>query len=113
MVLAVVGSLLIGLSLSLLWWARRMQARSRSRRLTAAAATAGLVLGLLAVGVYVWATTATDSSQFARALLWGDSEFGDQDRFPSRSMAASADPISFRPVADSPVDAYAPGGSGN
>ncbi len=113
MVLAVVGSLLIGIALPLLWWVRRMRTRSKSRRLTVAAATVGLVIGLVGIGVYLWAATATDTSQFARALLWGDSEFGDQDRFPSRSMAASADPISFQPVADSPVDAYAPDGSGN
>ncbi len=64
------------------------------------------MVGLIAVGVYVWALTATDTSQFARALVWGESSFGDQDRFPTRAMAASTEPVTFRPASDSPVAAY-------
>ncbi len=65
-----------------------------------------LVAGLAVVAVYAWASTATDTSQFARTLVWGDSRFGDQDRFPSRTMAASADPVMFDTVSESPVPAF-------
>ena len=52
---------------------------------------AGGVLGLLiaaALGVYVWAWSSTDESTFARALIWRESDVGDQDRFPARRIPA-------------------------
>jgi CubicO group peptidase (beta-lactamase class C family) len=59
-----------------------------------------------AAGTYAWAVTATGSSQFARALVWGESRFGDQDRFPSRTIAAATEPVRFTPVSDSPVSTF-------
>jgi CubicO group peptidase (beta-lactamase class C family) len=55
---------------------------------------AGGVLGVLlavVLGVYVWAWSATDDSTFARALLWRESDVGDQHRFPARRIPAGAD----------------------
>lgn len=67
----------------------------------------GLVaVGLLVGGVYLWALTATDDSQLARAIVWGDSTFGDQERFPSRTMTAAVEPVMFLPATGSPVTGY-------
>ena len=55
-----------------------------------------VVGGLLAVlvaamlGVYAWAWSSTDDSTFARALVWRESDVGDQHRFPARSIPAGA-----------------------
>jgi CubicO group peptidase (beta-lactamase class C family) len=53
---------------------------------------AGGVLALLiaVVGVYGWALTATDESTIARALIWRESDVGDQQRFPARRIPAGA-----------------------
>jgi CubicO group peptidase (beta-lactamase class C family) len=54
---------------------------------------AGGVLALLLVGVlglYGWAWSSTDESTFARALIWRESDVGDQDRFPARRIPAGA-----------------------
>jgi CubicO group peptidase (beta-lactamase class C family) len=54
---------------------------------------AGGVLALLAaavVGVYVWAWFSTDDSTLARAMIWRESDVGDQHRFPDRRIAAGA-----------------------
>jgi len=53
--------------------------------------TAGvLALPLAAfLGVYVWASTSTDESTFARALVWRESDVGDQERFPARRIPAA------------------------
>jgi CubicO group peptidase (beta-lactamase class C family) len=54
---------------------------------------AGGVVGLLfmaALGVYVWAWLSTDESTFARALVWRESDVGDQHRFPARRIPAGA-----------------------
>jgi CubicO group peptidase (beta-lactamase class C family) len=49
----------------------------------------GGVLALLiaaGAGVYVWALLSTDESTIARALIWRDSDVGDQHRFPARQV---------------------------
>jgi CubicO group peptidase (beta-lactamase class C family) len=54
---------------------------------------AGGVLALLVaavVGVYGWAWSSTDESTIARALIWRESDVGDQDRFPARRIPAGA-----------------------
>jgi CubicO group peptidase (beta-lactamase class C family) len=54
-----------------------------------------LFLIVIAMGVYIWARSATDTNLIARGIMWGDSDFGDIYRFPSREMRASTDPIEF------------------
>jgi CubicO group peptidase (beta-lactamase class C family) len=54
---------------------------------------AGGVLALLiaaALGFYVWALSSTDDSTLARALIWRESDVGDQHRFPARRIRAGA-----------------------
>jgi CubicO group peptidase (beta-lactamase class C family) len=54
---------------------------------------AGGVFGLLiaaVLGVYGWAWSSTDESTIARALIWGESDVGDQHRFPARRIPADA-----------------------
>ncbi|MDH5293329.1 MAG: serine hydrolase [Acidimicrobiia bacterium] len=106
MPLFVVGILAVVAAAPLLWWARREHRPVRSGRVAIIVGTGLLVVGMAAVGTAAWALTATDTSQFARTLVWGDSRFGDQDRFPSREMAASAEPVTFEVAADSPVSGY-------
>jgi CubicO group peptidase (beta-lactamase class C family) len=53
------------------------------------------VLGVLlaaVLGVYGWAWSATDTSTFARALIWRESDVGDQHRFPARRIRTGAQP---------------------
>ena len=42
------------------------------------------------LGVYAWAWSSTDESTIARALIWRESDVGDQDRFPARRIPAGA-----------------------
>jgi CubicO group peptidase (beta-lactamase class C family) len=52
---------------------------------------AGGVLALLiaaALGVYAWAWSSTDESTIARAMIWRESDVGDQHRFPARRIPA-------------------------
>ena len=54
---------------------------------------AGGVLALLIVavlGVYAWAWSSTDESTLARAMIWRESDVGDQHRFPARRIPAGA-----------------------
>ncbi len=54
---------------------------------------AGGVVGLLiaaVLGVYGWALLSTDESTIARALVWRESDVGDQHRFPARQIPAGA-----------------------
>ncbi len=56
---------------------------------------AGGLLALLiaaVLGVYVWAWRSTDDSTIARALIWRESDVGDQQRFPARRIPAGGDP---------------------
>ncbi|MFC2106131.1 serine hydrolase domain-containing protein [Candidatus Bipolaricaulota bacterium] len=80
-----------------------------------------LALALLAAlafgGLFLWAPTATDTSQLARGLWWGGSDVDDWTRFPPRPVSASPEPVSFpnaRPdwlaelrVDDTPFEIYA------
>ena len=43
-----------------------------------------------ALGVYAWAWSSTDDSTIARALIWRESDVGDQHRFPARRIPAGA-----------------------
>ena len=53
-----------------------------------AASSAVLIAAVL--GVYGWAWSSTDESTFARALIWRESDVGDQHRFPARRIPAGA-----------------------
>lgn len=104
-VLLVVGVIVVGVSAPVLWWVRRRPPSVVSKVVRFVAA--GLLgLGVGALGIYAWAFSATNTSQFARAVVWEDSGFGDQDRFPSRPMSAAGEPLLFSTVSDSPVAAY-------
>jgi CubicO group peptidase (beta-lactamase class C family) len=50
------------------------------------------VLGAAVIGVYVWAWLSTDDSTIARALIWRESDVGDQHRFPARRVPAGVHP---------------------
>jgi CubicO group peptidase (beta-lactamase class C family) len=64
-----------------------------------------VALALLISGVFLWAQTATDTSQLARLLVWqegsifGDSSAHDWKRFPARVIHASPEPVSFQAAA--------------
>jgi CubicO group peptidase (beta-lactamase class C family) len=65
--------------------------RARRRRLRRWLLVPGALLALLVVavlGVYGWAWLSTDKSTFARALIWRESDVGDQHRFPARRIPA-------------------------
>jgi CubicO group peptidase (beta-lactamase class C family) len=49
-----------------------------------------VLLSATVLGVYVWAWSSTDESTLARALIWRESDVGDQDRFPARRIPAGA-----------------------
>jgi len=50
-----------------------------------------------ALGGYVWAWSSTDESTFARAVIWRESDVGDQHRFPARQIPAGARTSPVRP----------------
>jgi CubicO group peptidase (beta-lactamase class C family) len=67
----------------------------RRRRVRRWLLVAGGVLALLTAalaGVYVWAWSSTDDSTFARALIWRESDVGDQHKFPARRIPTGARP---------------------
>ncbi|HEY3020471.1 MAG TPA: serine hydrolase [Solirubrobacteraceae bacterium] len=67
--------------------------RAAQRRLLRASRAAAAIVGALvaaALGIYVWARLSTDESTIARALIWMSADIGDQHRFPSRAIPASA-----------------------
>ncbi len=49
----------------------------------------GVLIGAV-VGVYGWAWASTDESTFARAMIWRESDVGDQHRFPARRIPTGA-----------------------
>jgi CubicO group peptidase (beta-lactamase class C family) len=65
--------------------------KAKPRRTRRWLLVAGGVLALLiaaVLGVYLWARSSTDESTFARALIWRESDVGDQHRFPARRIPA-------------------------
>jgi CubicO group peptidase (beta-lactamase class C family) len=65
--------------------------KPKARRVRRWFLVAGGVLALLiaaAIGVYGWAWSSTDESTMARALIWRESDVGDQNRFPARRIPA-------------------------
>lgn len=63
----------------------------------------GGVVGLLVaavLGVYGWAWLSTDESTIARAMVWRESDVGDQHRFPARRIRASPRTSPLRAGAD-------------
>jgi len=62
--------------------------RRRWRRRLAVGAVAVLVVSL---ALYGWAWSSVDRSTIARAVVWGEADVGDQDRFPDRRIRAGAD----------------------
>jgi CubicO group peptidase (beta-lactamase class C family) len=62
--------------------------RRRWRRRLAVGAVAVLVVSL---ALYGWAWSSVDRSTIARAVVWGEADVGDQDRFPDRQVRAGAD----------------------
>ncbi len=65
--------------------------RNRPRRRRSAFA-----LALLAAAAGAQAQWPTDRSQWARAIVWGDSRFDDHTRFPMRAVAHAAPRFDFR-----------------
>jgi CubicO group peptidase (beta-lactamase class C family) len=107
-VLVVVVVFLVVGTMSLVWLARRKRSPKRWRRVArlVTLVVSGLLLAVVAagVGVYVWALTATDTSLFARALIWNESDVDDQHRFPFRTIHAASEPVVFRDVPSSFVE---------
>jgi CubicO group peptidase (beta-lactamase class C family) len=71
----------------------REPVRTKPRRLRRWLLVAGGVLALLvaaALGFYGWAWSSTDESTLARAVIWRESDVGDQHRFPARRIPAGA-----------------------
>lgn len=112
LVFSVAGALVLG-ALLILWWSRRD--RSVRSRLAGVATMLGallLVFGVAGVALGVWALAATDTSQLARAIAWGDSNVDDIARFPSRTIRAGDDPVRFNRVAGSPLEGFRPDETG-
>ena len=61
----------------------------------------GVLIGSV-LGVYGWAWGSTDESTFARAMIWRESDVGDQHRFPARRIPAGdrASPLRAGAAAD-------------
>ena len=79
--------------------------KTNSRRVRRWLLVAGGVVTLpiaALLGVYVWAWSSTDESTIARALIWRESDVGDQHRFPARRIPAGAraSPLPFGAQAD-------------
>ena len=67
--------------------------KTKSRRVRRWPLLVSSVVGLLVVavlGVYGWAWSSTDESTIARAVVWRESDVGDQHRFPARRIPAGA-----------------------
>jgi CubicO group peptidase (beta-lactamase class C family) len=67
--------------------------KAKGRRVRRWFLLAGGVFGLLiaaVLGVYAWAWLSTDDSTVARAIIWRESDVGDQHRFPARRIPAGA-----------------------
>jgi CubicO group peptidase (beta-lactamase class C family) len=69
--------------------------RTKARRVRRWFLVAGAVLAVVmaaVLGVYVWAWLSTDDSTIARAMIWRESDVGDQHRFAARRIPAGAHP---------------------
>jgi CubicO group peptidase (beta-lactamase class C family) len=64
-------------------------ARRARRWLLLPASVVGLFI-VAVLGVYGWAWSSTDSSTIARAMVWRESDVGDQHRFPARRIPAGS-----------------------
>jgi CubicO group peptidase (beta-lactamase class C family) len=64
-----------------------MKRVGRRRWFLAAAGVLGLLVAAV-LGVYGWAWSSTDDSTIARAMIWRESDVGDQHRFPARRIPA-------------------------
>ncbi len=91
----------MGAATLVVWRIRRHRARTGVGRTMFVVGALLMAIGSAGVGVYVWARNTTDSSQVARSIVWGGSSFGDQHRFPSRTMSASLEPVTFAEAAQS------------
>jgi CubicO group peptidase (beta-lactamase class C family) len=67
-----------------------MRTETSGRRWLLVAGGVGAALVAAVLGVYGWAWSATDESTIARALLWRESDVGDQHRFPARRIPTGA-----------------------
>src|SRR5262245_30114931 len=63
--------------------------RTKARWLPVAAAIVTVPI-VAVLGVYAWAWSSTDDSTIARAMIWRESDVGDQHRFPARRIPAGA-----------------------
>jgi CubicO group peptidase (beta-lactamase class C family) len=71
----------------------RKPTKTKARRARRWLLVAGVVVALLVaavLGVYGWAWLSTDESTIARALIWRESDVGDQHRFPARRIPSGA-----------------------
>jgi CubicO group peptidase (beta-lactamase class C family) len=83
--------------------------KTKTRRLRRWVLLVGGVFGLLVagvLGVFVWAWLSTDGSTIARALIWRESDVGDQHRFPARRIPTGdrASPLAAGAEADLEID---------
>ena len=67
---------------------------ARRRWPTRAAKTLGAV-AIVVAAIFVWASFSTGSSLYARALMWMQADTDDWQRFPSRTMSPSSQPLDF------------------
>ncbi len=114
MSILLIASALAALSIALLWWGRRTRSRGSPPGLGGTARVLGttlLVAGIAGVSTSLWALTATDTSQLARAIAWGDSGVDDYGRFPTRAFRASPDPVAFTNVPGEHLAGYSAPGS--
>jgi CubicO group peptidase (beta-lactamase class C family) len=104
MILPIATALTLGLLV--LWWARRARSGTAWTRLGVTAGMVLVAIGTTIAGTWIWALTATDTSQLARAIAWGDSGVDDLDRFPVRTMAAADDPFVFESISAVPIAGF-------
>ena len=90
---------LLAIGVATIWWGLRRAGSTGSRVAGVGVGALLAAVGALVLSVSLWAQTATDTSQLARSIVWGDSSFGDQFLFPSRPFDPAPNPIVFAPVA--------------
>lgn len=55
-------------------------------------------LAVLSAVVYLWAAASTGTSLVARGIVWSDTDVDDCQRFPSRPVRASSEPVCLESV---------------